>query len=42
MLPDVFRGPWGGSNCRDSPVQTVRKCSCSEGWSMRKVIWFLD
>lgn len=31
MLPDVFRGPWGGSNCRDSPVQTVRKCSCSEG-----------
>ncbi|XP_025893828.1 alanine--glyoxylate aminotransferase 2, mitochondrial isoform X1 [Nothoprocta perdicaria] len=31
MLPDVFRGPWGGSHCRDSPVQTVRKCSCSEG-----------
>ncbi|NXX19499.1 AGT2 aminotransferase, partial [Podargus strigoides] len=31
MLPDVFRGPWGGSRCRDSPVQTVRKCSCSEG-----------
>uniref|UniRef100_A0A803YGA3 Alanine--glyoxylate aminotransferase 2, mitochondrial n=1 Tax=Meleagris gallopavo TaxID=9103 RepID=A0A803YGA3_MELGA len=30
MLPDVFRGPWGGSNCRDSPVQTVRRCSCSE------------
>ena len=19
--PDVFRGPWGGKNCRDSPVQ---------------------
>ncbi|XP_019373817.1 PREDICTED: alanine--glyoxylate aminotransferase 2, mitochondrial [Gavialis gangeticus] len=31
MLPDVFRGPWGGSHCRDSPVQTVRKCSCSGG-----------
>ncbi|KAM8985076.1 alanine--glyoxylate aminotransferase 2, mitochondrial isoform 2-T2 [Ara ararauna] len=31
MLPDVFRGPWGGSHCRDSPVQTVRKCTCSEG-----------
>ncbi|XP_040435014.1 alanine--glyoxylate aminotransferase 2, mitochondrial isoform X2 [Falco naumanni] len=31
MLPDVFRGIWGGSHCRDSPVQTVRKCSCSEG-----------
>ncbi|KAK9408610.1 alanine-glyoxylate aminotransferase 2 mitochondrial-like [Crotalus adamanteus] len=31
MLPDVFRGPWGGSHCRDSPVQTIRKCSCSSG-----------
>ncbi|NXX95638.1 AGT2 aminotransferase, partial [Centropus bengalensis] len=31
MLPDVFRGPWGGSHCRDSPVQTVRKCRCAEG-----------
>ncbi|XP_071658384.1 alanine--glyoxylate aminotransferase 2, mitochondrial isoform X3 [Patagioenas fasciata] len=31
MLPDVFRGPWGGNHCRDSPVQTIRKCSCSEG-----------
>ncbi|XP_008833553.1 alanine--glyoxylate aminotransferase 2, mitochondrial isoform X1 [Nannospalax galili] len=28
MCPDVFRGPWGGSYCRDSPVQTIRKCSC--------------
>ncbi|KAH0627878.1 hypothetical protein JD844_008421 [Phrynosoma platyrhinos] len=31
MLPDVFRGPWGGSHCRDSPVQTIRKCTCSPG-----------
>ncbi|XP_075788695.1 alanine--glyoxylate aminotransferase 2, mitochondrial isoform X4 [Pelodiscus sinensis] len=31
MLPDVFRGLWGGSHCRDSPVQTIRKCSCSQG-----------
>ncbi|KAL8203995.1 UNVERIFIED_CONTAM: alanine--glyoxylate aminotransferase 2 [Gekko kuhli] len=31
MLPDVFNGPWGGSQCRDSPVQTIRKCSCSPG-----------
>ncbi|KAJ6656120.1 hypothetical protein lerEdw1_004171 [Lerista edwardsae] len=31
MLPDVFRGLWGGSHCRDSPVQTVRKCTCSPG-----------
>uniref|UniRef100_A0AAY4DI90 Alanine--glyoxylate aminotransferase 2, mitochondrial n=1 Tax=Denticeps clupeoides TaxID=299321 RepID=A0AAY4DI90_9TELE len=30
MCPDVFRGPWGGRHCRDSPVQTVRNCSCSQ------------
>ncbi|XP_073511206.1 alanine--glyoxylate aminotransferase 2, mitochondrial [Phyllobates terribilis] len=29
MCPDVFRGIWGGSHCRDSPVQTTRTCSCS-------------
>uniref|UniRef100_A0A8C1NDM9 Alanine--glyoxylate aminotransferase 2, mitochondrial n=1 Tax=Cyprinus carpio TaxID=7962 RepID=A0A8C1NDM9_CYPCA len=29
MCPDVFRGLWGGSHCRDSPVQTIRECSCS-------------
>ncbi|XP_004583825.2 alanine--glyoxylate aminotransferase 2, mitochondrial [Ochotona princeps] len=29
MCPDVFHGPWGGSRCRDSPVQTTRKCSCA-------------
>ncbi|XP_027953873.1 alanine--glyoxylate aminotransferase 2, mitochondrial isoform X1 [Eumetopias jubatus] len=29
MCPDVFRGPWGGNHCRDSPVQTTRKCSCA-------------
>lgn len=28
MNPDVYRGPWGGSNCRDSPVQTSRECFC--------------
>ncbi|XP_026877374.2 alanine--glyoxylate aminotransferase 2, mitochondrial isoform X2 [Electrophorus electricus] len=31
MCPDVFRGPWGGSHCRDSPVQTTRECNCSPG-----------
>ncbi|XP_029025873.1 alanine--glyoxylate aminotransferase 2, mitochondrial [Betta splendens] len=31
MCPDVFRGPWGGSHCRDSPVQTTRDCSCAPG-----------
>lgn len=29
--PDVFRGIWGGSNCRDSPVQTSRSCNCPKG-----------
>lgn len=28
MNPDPYKGPWGGSNCRDSPVQTDRPCSC--------------
>ncbi|XP_068191195.1 alanine--glyoxylate aminotransferase 2, mitochondrial-like [Antennarius striatus] len=31
MCPDVFRGPWGGSHCRDSPVQTIRECTCTPG-----------
>ncbi|XP_044520331.1 alanine--glyoxylate aminotransferase 2, mitochondrial isoform X3 [Gracilinanus agilis] len=31
MCPDVFRGPWGGSQCRDSLVQTIRQCSCTPG-----------
>ncbi|KAL4235440.1 alanine--glyoxylate aminotransferase 2 [Mactra antiquata] len=29
--PDVFRGPWGGKHCRDSPSQTLRSCDCKEG-----------
>ncbi|CAH1778693.1 unnamed protein product, partial [Owenia fusiformis] len=28
MNPDVYRGIWGGANCRDSPVQTQRQCDC--------------
>lgn len=31
MNPDVYRGPWGGANCRDSPVQADRECPCPEG-----------
>lgn len=31
MNPDVYRGIWGGSNCRDSPVQTDRQCDCGDG-----------
>ncbi|XP_010741110.3 alanine--glyoxylate aminotransferase 2, mitochondrial [Larimichthys crocea] len=34
MSPDVFRGVWGGSHCRDSPVQTIRECSCAQGHCM--------
>ena len=29
MNPDVYQGIWGGSKCRDSPVQTTRQCNCS-------------
>ena len=31
MNPDVFRGPWGGAQCRDGIAQTQRTCDCSEG-----------
>lgn len=31
MNPDPYHGIWGGSNCRDSPVQTTRSCSCGAG-----------
>ncbi|XP_050546982.1 alanine--glyoxylate aminotransferase 2, mitochondrial isoform X2 [Daktulosphaira vitifoliae] len=30
MCPDVFKGIWGGKNCRDSPAQTQRACKCSQ------------
>eukprot|EP00123_Amoebidium_parasiticum_P016150 comp23309_c0_seq1/m.38301 comp23309_c0_seq1/g.38301 ORF comp23309_c0_seq1/g.38301 comp23309_c0_seq1/m.38301 type:complete len:512 (-) comp23309_c0_seq1:15-1550(-) len=26
--PDPYTGIWGGSNCRDSPIQADRTCSC--------------
>ncbi|CAI8008520.1 Alanine--glyoxylate aminotransferase 2, mitochondrial [Geodia barretti] len=29
--PDVYRGPWGGANCRDSIAQTQRSCQCAQG-----------
>lgn len=31
ICPDVYRGPWGGKNCRDSPVQADRDCDCKPG-----------
>ncbi|XP_071959677.1 alanine--glyoxylate aminotransferase 2, mitochondrial-like [Antedon mediterranea] len=33
---DPFRGPWGGKNCRDSPVQTIRSCDCVAGQCLAK------
>lgn len=29
MNPDVYTGIWGGNQCRDSPIQTDRSCSCA-------------
>lgn len=32
VYPDVYKGTWGGSKCRDSLVQvTGRKCDCRVG-----------
>ncbi|XP_077986215.1 alanine--glyoxylate aminotransferase 2, mitochondrial-like [Glandiceps talaboti] len=31
MNADVYRGPFGGANCRDSSVQTIRECDCAVG-----------
>lgn len=28
MNPDPYIGLFGGSHCRDSPVQTQRSCDC--------------
>lgn len=28
--PDVYKGLYGGQYCRDSPIQTQRKCDCSK------------
>jgi len=34
MNPDVYQGPWGGANCRDSVAQTDRTCDCPAGQCM--------
>jgi len=36
MNPDVYRGPWGGKHCRDSPAQTDRSCDCAAGECMAR------
>nr|XP_014098655.2 alanine--glyoxylate aminotransferase 2, mitochondrial isoform X1 [Bactrocera oleae] len=30
MNPDPYLGLWGGAACRDSPIQTDRKCDCTQ------------
>ncbi|KAK7792660.1 hypothetical protein R5R35_005118 [Gryllus longicercus] len=40
MNPDVYRGIWGGSHCRDSPSQTDRHCSCESGQCDASVKYF--
>ncbi|XP_003489726.1 alanine--glyoxylate aminotransferase 2, mitochondrial isoform X1 [Bombus impatiens] len=31
VYPDVYKGDWGGSKCRDSPVQVIgRECDCGD------------
>lgn len=43
MFPDLYRGEWGGSKCRDSPVQTIgRNCNCSEGQCVASEKYFHD
>ena len=37
MNADVYNGEWGGSHCRDSPVQTDRNCDCGPDECMAKV-----
>lgn len=34
MNADVYRGPWGGANCRDSVAQTTKDCNCAPGQCM--------
>lgn len=32
MNPDVYKGPWGGPQCRDSPISPKgRTCECIGG-----------
>ncbi|KAE9553144.1 hypothetical protein FO519_003661 [Halicephalobus sp. NKZ332] len=28
QCPDPYNGPWGGSRCRDSPIQVKKNCNC--------------
>ncbi|CAL7941247.1 unnamed protein product [Xylocopa violacea] len=30
VFPDVYKGTWGGSKCRDSIIQVGRRCNCRD------------
>ncbi|XP_043261295.1 alanine--glyoxylate aminotransferase 2, mitochondrial isoform X1 [Colletes gigas] len=43
VYPDVYRGVWGGSKCRDSPVQMIeRNCDCNEGQCVASEKYFRE
>ena len=44
MNPDVYRGPWGGANCRESIAQPLRSCDCVPGESgdVTVCVWICD
>ncbi|XP_031849429.1 alanine--glyoxylate aminotransferase 2, mitochondrial [Nomia melanderi] len=40
--PDVYKGQWGGSKCRDSIVQASRHCDCSQEKCVASDKYFCD
>nr|XP_012147991.1 PREDICTED: uncharacterized protein LOC100880478 isoform X3 [Megachile rotundata] len=43
VYPDVYKGNWGGSKCRDSPVQvTAKNCDCGEQECLASEKYFSD
>ncbi|XP_015595450.1 alanine--glyoxylate aminotransferase 2, mitochondrial isoform X2 [Cephus cinctus] len=43
MNPDVYRGRWGGSHCRDSPVSPGgRKCDCTDDYCLAADKYFAE
>ncbi|XP_015438793.1 PREDICTED: alanine--glyoxylate aminotransferase 2, mitochondrial [Dufourea novaeangliae] len=42
VYPDVYRAQWGGSKCRDSPIQTNRYCDCNQEQCIASEKYFCD
>ncbi|XP_076290271.1 alanine--glyoxylate aminotransferase 2, mitochondrial [Lasioglossum baleicum] len=40
--PDVYRGLWGGSKCRDSIVQANRRCDCNNEMCIASEKYFTE